>query len=59
MALSNADDAFYDAAITVSQDLAQSKAHVLTTDAVLTEVANTFSKVTWRPIAHRIVAALQ
>jgi hypothetical protein len=41
----------------VSQELAQ--AHVLTTDAVLIEVANTFSKVALRPIAWRLLEAVQ
>lgn len=59
VALGNADDALHLTAITVSETLAQAQAHVLTTDAVLTEVANTFSKVPWRPIARRLIEAMQ
>ena len=59
VALGNTRDDLHQAAISVSQDLAQAQAHVLTTDAVLTEVANIFSKVTLRPIAWQLIAAMQ
>ena len=42
VALGNARDDLHRAAIDVSQELAQAKVQVLTTDAVLIEVANTF-----------------
>ena len=59
VALGNARDDLHRAAVAVSQELAQAKALVLTTDAVLIEVANTFSQVAWRPTAWRLVDALQ
>lgn len=45
VALGNARDDLHQTAVSISQELAQAKARVLTTDAVLTEVVNTFSKV--------------
>ncbi len=59
IALGNARDDLHQAAITVSQELAQSQAQVLTTDAVLIEVANAFSKVVLRPVALRLIEAVQ
>jgi predicted nucleic acid-binding protein len=59
VALGNRDDALHDAAVEVSQMLARQKARILTTDAVLIEVANSFSKVAWRPMAQRLVASVQ
>jgi predicted nucleic acid-binding protein len=59
VALGNAGDELHQAAVEVSQELAQNQAHVLTTDAVLTEVANAFSRVAWRPIAWRLIEAMQ
>jgi uncharacterized protein len=59
VALSNAKDDLHQMAVNVSQELAQAKSHVLTTDAVLIEVANTFSKVAWRPTAWQIIEAVQ
>lgn len=59
VALGNAQDDLHQAAINISQDLAQAQTHVLTTDAVLTEVANIFSKVALRPIAGRLIEAMQ
>ncbi len=59
IALGNARDDLHQAAITVSQELAQSQAQVLTTDAVLIEVANAFSKVVLRPVALRLIEAAQ
>jgi len=49
VALGNRDDALHDVAVGVSQVLARQKARILTTDAVLIEVANSFSKAAWRP----------
>ena len=59
VALGNKRDDLHHAAIDVSRPLALAKAHVLTTDAVLVEVANTFSHVAWRPTAWRLFDALQ
>ena len=59
IALSNYDDGLHSAAIAVNRDLARQKAYILTTDAVLTEVANSFSKAALRPIVLRIVDAVQ
>lgn len=57
--MGNSRDDLHRAAVDVSQELAQANAHVLTTDAVLIEVANTFSQVAWRSTAWRLVDALQ
>ncbi len=59
IALGNTRDDLHQAAITVSQQLAQVQTQVLTTDAVLIEVANTFSKVALRPVALRLIEAVQ
>jgi predicted nucleic acid-binding protein len=59
VALGNAKDDLHSTAVKVSQELAQTQARVLTTDAVLTEVANTFSKVAWRPTSWQIIEAVQ
>ena len=58
IALGNRDDDLHAAAIAISQELAARPAVVFTHDAVLTEVANSFSKVAWRPIARRIIEGL-
>jgi predicted nucleic acid-binding protein len=59
VALGNARDNLHQAAITVSQQLATTKAHVLTTDAVLLEVANAFSRTDLRAIAQRLIEAMR
>ncbi len=59
VALGNRDDELHAVAIVVSQELAHANARILTTDAVLTEVANTFSKAALRPLAHQVIAAFQ
>ena len=59
VALANRDDELHAAAIAVSQELARANARILTTDAVLTEVANTFCKTALRPMAHQVIAAFQ
>jgi predicted nucleic acid-binding protein len=59
VALGNADDQLHQEAVLVSEMLAQRRAHVFTTSAVLTEVANTFSKAGWRPIAQQMIDAVQ
>lgn len=55
VALGNRDDVLHEAAIAVSQSLAQERAAIITTDAVLLEVANTFSRVALRPFAKRVI----
>jgi len=59
VALGNADDDLHEQAVQVSAALARQKAHVLTTSAVLTEVANTFSRSGWRPVAHQLVDSVR
>jgi len=59
VALGNRDDELHAAAIAASQELARAHARILTTDAVLTEVANTFSRTTLRPLAHQVIEAFQ
>jgi uncharacterized protein len=59
VALANRDDALHDAAIQVSEKLARAGARVLTTDAVLTEVANTFSRIAFRSLARQVIEAYQ
>jgi hypothetical protein len=59
VALGNRDDDLHSSAVAVNNELARQKAHILTTDAVLVEVANSFSKVPFRPLAQRMVDALQ
>ena len=59
VALGNARDDLHHAAVAVSQELAQAQAHVLTTDAVLIEVVNTFSRVNWRPTAGRLIEMMK
>jgi predicted nucleic acid-binding protein len=59
VALGNARDDLHQMAVNVSQELAQAETQVLTTDAVLIEVANTFSKAAWRPTAWQIIEAVQ
>jgi len=59
VALSNAKDDLHKQAVDVNQKLAKAKAHALTTDAVLIEVANTFSKLVWRLTAWQIIEAVE
>lgn len=59
VALGNARDDLHEAATNISRELARAQAHVLTTDAVLIEVANTFSKVAFRPIVWQLMEAMQ
>ena len=58
IALNNKDDSLHPAAINVSKELARAQTHTLTTDAVLIEITNTFSRVTMRPIASHVIGAL-
>jgi len=59
VALTVADDSLHRAAVEVSECLATQGAHLLTTDAVLTEVGDTLSKVRWRAITVEIINAVQ
>ena len=59
VALGNADDDLHEEAVQVSDALARQKARILTTSAVLTEVANTFSRSGWRPVAHQLVESVR
>jgi predicted nucleic acid-binding protein len=59
LALGNADDNLYEQAVQVSEALGRQRAHILTTSAVLTELANTFSKSAWRPVAHHLLESLR
>jgi uncharacterized protein len=59
VALGNADDELHEAAIAVSGELARDRARILTTDAVLTEVVNTFSRAALRSMARQIISAFQ
>lgn len=59
VALANSADVWHMAAVAVSREMANDRATIVTTDAVLTEVINTFSRIAWRPVAVRIVTALQ
>lgn len=55
LALANTRDALHGQAVAVSQSLARENAQLLTTDAVLTELANGLSKVGQRQLAQRTV----
>ncbi len=59
IALSNRDDRWYVAAVAMNQELARQRARILTTDAVLTEVANSFSRAAQKSVAQRNIDALQ
>ena len=59
VALGNADDDLHEQAVQVSTALARERARVVTTSAVLTEVANTFSRSAWRPVARQLVESLR
>jgi len=59
VALGNRNDVLHQAAIAVNQALAREKALILTTDAVLTEVANTFSRAAWRPMVRQLIEAVR
>lgn len=59
VALGNADDDLHEQAIQVSGGLGREGALVLTTSAILTEVANTFSRIGWRPVARQLVQSVR
>ena len=57
VALGNARDEHHDEAMQIREALGKQKAHLLTTSAVLIEVANTFSKAPWRAVARQLIEA--
>lgn len=59
LTLVNMRDTLHEQAVAVSKALAGESAHLLTTDAVLTEIANGLSKVSQRQLAHRIIVMVQ
>ena len=59
LALANTRDALHTQAVIVSRSLASEKARLLTTDAVLTELANGLSKVDQRQLAQRTITMVQ
>jgi predicted nucleic acid-binding protein len=59
VALGNADDDLHEPAVRLSESLAREQAHILTTSAVLTEVANTFSRSGWRHVAQNLVESVR
>ncbi|MHB9032105.1 MAG: type II toxin-antitoxin system VapC family toxin [Anaerolineae bacterium] len=59
IALVAKDDSLHSRAVSISKHLHHAHAGILTTSSVLIEVANSLSKVTWRPLTLRIVDALQ
>lgn len=58
VALGNRDDRWHAAAAQISADLEASDALLITTDAVLTETANLFSRAAWRKLARQLVDAV-
>ena len=59
LALMNSRDALHQQAVIISQALARDHARMLTTDAVLTEVANGLSRVGHRLLAQRVITLAQ
>jgi hypothetical protein len=59
VALGNADDNLHGQAVMVSETLARNRLHIVTTSAVLTEVANTFSKSGWRSLARHLLDSIR
>ena len=59
VALGNRDDELHLEAVSVSQELATQRAFIITTDAVLTEVVNTFSRAAWHPVAQHLVESVR
>ena len=58
IALGNSRDGLHQSAIDVSQQLAEEKARIVTTSAILTEVANGLSRIGWRSMAERLIEAM-
>ncbi len=59
LALVNTRDAWHGQAVAVSQLLASERAELLTTDAILIEIANGLSKIGQRQLAQRTVKMVQ
>jgi predicted nucleic acid-binding protein len=59
VALGNRRDVLHAPAVTLSKRLAHEQAYVLTTSAVLTEVANSFSKFGARTVARKLIHSVQ
>jgi uncharacterized protein len=59
LALMNSRDALHQPAVSISQALARDHARMVTTDAVLTEVANGLSRVGHRLLAYRALTLVQ
>jgi predicted nucleic acid-binding protein len=59
VALGNRRDALHSRSVDISNTLSDDGASIVTTDAVLTEVINTFSQASWRQLAIQLVESLQ
>ncbi|MEN8214868.1 MAG: hypothetical protein ABFS56_00505 [Pseudomonadota bacterium] len=55
IALGNKNDDFHQQAVAVFRQLTKAKRHFITTNAVLLELANTFSKARFKPLAIRLI----
>jgi len=55
IALSNKQDNWHSQAVIVSRQLTLIGCHFITTDAILLEVGNTFSRVCYKPLALRLI----
>lgn len=55
VALGNQDDQWHAQAVTISRQLTRSGCRFVTTDAVLLEVGNTFSRSLFKPLALRLI----
>ncbi len=55
VALGNKQDDWHDHAVTVSRQLTLAGCRFVTTDAVLLEVGNTFSRAPFKPVALRLI----
>jgi len=58
IALGNKNDALHHQATMVIQQLTVDKRHFITTNAVLLELANTFSQVRYKPLAIRLIEVI-
>ena len=58
LALANSRDSLHQRAVRVSQNLSTNRSKMITTDAVLIEVANSLSKINFRPIAQQIIQSI-
>lgn len=55
VALGNKDDQWHEQAVQVSRQLTLTGCRFITTDAVLLEVGNTFSRALYKPVALRLI----